>query len=706
MAVSQLNVRGWLKVVCVFLFVFGVVIPFLLLTLAGSGLDNSRMQQKMIPQRKPLDYLESYDNADTLKFQISELEHIRVSVRNELRVMDRDRQKLLGEVDSARETLGGVKKDIEKAKIDLQNTKSKLSRAARQVKKASNTSPPSDSPGSLVVVELPERDLVTRTKVKGDDSQRKALLCTKENFCFEFSRCPLHRTFLVYVYNNHRPYSDLFPLKEQHALDAFVSRLREEGSLTTDPALACVSVLITGPLTQPMAQSVLEEKIHSLPEWGVTQGSNVLLLDLPYLDVGGVGLRDIDCGKAVVAHGVDASKQQQQNTILLPPVTLGNDEPSWQGLPLHLPAKRLHLVYFEGQRSEGASGLTQSDLESMATAITDKTRDKVFIKTSCSTDQVVSDHVVLGEWHLCGSADQRRSWLISSTFSLVLGSSESGGHTFTRLVEALRYGAVPVIVGVAQLPLDTVLDWRKSAVILPPSQFGQLHFVLKSFTSETILSFRRQGRFLWETYFSSAARMLTAVLSLVRSQFNHPPPPVTGAKVTHLVSLPGDNRQVPSPSFQNNFTVYTPALWNSPPGPFYMYPSTPFDAPPVSGSQYVGLTQQQLFSLPQHIVDAGGITGPYFEDYLLGNMAEEQFTIVMLTYERNAVLLQALDRLTDLDSLSKVIVVWNNPSPPPADMQWPDLGVPLEVKTACLLPLPIVLTFSLHFPLLPPPPRW
>jgi len=77
-----------------------------------------------------------------------------------------------------------------------------------------------------------------------------------------------------------------------------------------------------------------------------------------------------------------------------------------------------------------------------------------------------------------------------------------------------------------------------------------------------------------------------------------------------------------------------------------------------------------------------GGAGAEFSQALGGNSPQEQFTVVMLTYEREQVLLNSLARLYGLPYLNKVIVVWNSPSPPAEDLQWPDIGVPiLVVKT-------------------------
>lgn len=77
---------------------------------------------------------------------------------------------------------------------------------------------------------------------------------------------------------------------------------------------------------------------------------------------------------------------------------------------------------------------------------------------------------------------------------------------------------------------------------------------------------------------------------------------------------------------------------------------------------------------------AGG-AGKEFSEALGGNQPREQFTIVMLTYEREQVLVNSLARLYGLPYLNKVIVVWNSPKPPMEDLRWPDIGVPVHVRT-------------------------
>ena len=57
--------------------------------------------------------------------------------------------------------------------------------------------------------------------------------------------------------------------------------------------------------------------------------------------------------------------------------------------------------------------------------------------------------------------------------------------------------------------------------------------------------------------------------------------------------------------------------------------------------------------------------------------------MVMLTYQREQVMIDSLTRLYGLPYLNKVIVVWNSPDESPSDdVRWPDIGVPIVVIRA------------------------
>ncbi|PIK58128.1 putative exostosin-like 3 [Apostichopus japonicus] len=116
-----------------------------------------------------------------------------------------------------------------------------------------------------------------------------------------------------------------------------------------------------------------------------------------------------------------------------------------------------------------------------------------------------------------------------------------------------------------------------------------------------------------------------------------------------------------SPTFLRNFTstyVDHHRSWNNPPGPFHLFPKTHWT---------------QSCPLTPSLVDRrwGSVRSPTesglrqgVSRIIRGNIPREQFTIVILTYQREAVL---------------VIIVWNSPQPPSDDLIWPEIHVPVKV---------------------------
>nr|KAG5692875.1 hypothetical protein BaRGS_002310 [Batillaria attramentaria] len=114
--------------------------------------------------------------------------------------------------------------------------------------------------------------------------------------------------------------------------------------------------------------------------------------------------------------------------------------------------------------------------------------------------------------------------------------------------------------------------------------------------------------------------------------------------------------------------------FNMPGDPFLLYPYTPFEPVLPSESKFLGSGYGF-----RPVGQGTGGAGKEFSEALGGNAPREQFTIVMLTYDRETVLIQALQRLKGIPFMNKVLVVWNSPVPPSRDLRWPDIGVPLEV---------------------------
>lgn len=102
-----------------------------------------------------------------------------------------------------------------------------------------------------------------------------------------------------------------------------------------------------------------------------------------------------------------------------------------------------------------------------------ETSDKFFIQFECipaSEEQKVNEVL---DWSLCGTDSSRKAILKESTFALILAPSNtsflSTALMQARLYEALRSGAIPVILGGDRIALSykEVVAWRRVAIFLP-----------------------------------------------------------------------------------------------------------------------------------------------------------------------------------------------------------------------------------------------
>ena len=521
--------------------------------------------------------------------------------------------------------------------------------------------------------------------------------CSYE-LCFQYARCPLTRSFSVYVYNKANPY--LFQSHLNPLLAEFVTGLKESGSFTDDPDAACLYVVVMESLSSETPQDV-ETRLRSLSHWK-GEGENHVLIELSTSRDGTSALDGVRTGRAIVARSFLSSLKPFRNgyDLLLPP--LPTSEVGWRDLPQLLPVSRPNLIYFHGDapRDPTPGSLQAGHLKSLHQAL--EGVESVDIQLQCpGSDTGMEEKARDGEWALCGGQGSRLQLCSRSTFSLVPSPGRATGNgigtaTYTRLTESLMCGSVPVLIGTETLPFGEVLDWHRAAVVIPSGRFSEIHYILRSIDRDSLLDLRLRGRHLWLTYFSSPLAMVQSVVAVVRSHTLHPPPTApdfTGASL-YSNATTSMRRRLLSPTLTQNFTAYSWRLWNDPPGPFFSYPTTPFTPGPISGSQYSELDERSVSLLPIHILDGGGVTGPVFEDLLLGNTPEEQFTVVMLTYQRNHVLVEAIGRMKKVRFLNKVVVVWNNEEDPPRDLRWPDIGVPVEVRTSLSLSLSLSLSHT------------
>lgn len=99
-------------------------------------------------------------------------------------------------------------------------------------------------------------------------------------------------------------------------------------------------------------------------------------------------------------------------------------------------------------------------------------------------------------------------------------------------------------------------------------------------------------------------------------------------------------------------------MWNTWTHPFHLFPQTPYDPVMPSDAKFIGNRLQLIFVIfhniccyPNHcylgsglgfrpIAGGSGGSGKEFSENLGGNIPREQFTIVILTYEREQVFIR------------------------------------------------------------------
>lgn len=391
----------------------------------------------------------------------------------------------------------------------------------------------------------------------------------------------------------------------------------------------------------------------------------------------------------------------------------------WQECTPILPARRKYLLSFQGElktksktsrnitanRDEHKSNnLDEFILEHLTEMSNGLTSDKFHFEFECnlaSDDNINTEN----DWNICGTDSSRRQILKDSTFALIFSPKNDDLISTTllqaRIYESLRTGAIPVILGGDQIKLsyDEVIQWKRACVFLPRARITELHFLLRSLPDTDILLMRRQGRLIWERYLASVQSTLDTIVAVLRDRLNIPPLPAetipaisvfneTFTPIQVIVGLDTEQEEslgpleppYNSPAFRRNYSLLLTQgheLWNDWGDPFRLYPTLPTDPKLPSDAKFLGSGRGF-----RPIGQGQGGAGKEFSEALGGNSPREQFTVLMLTYEREQVLLDSIARLRGLPYLHSVVVVWNAPRAPSAELRWPDIGAPVHIVKA------------------------
>ncbi|EZA60195.1 Exostosin-3 [Ooceraea biroi] len=646
--------------------------------------------------------------ASQLKMRIEEMLRIKISVSNELRDLGAKRQRLQSEVNSLTQKIDELKQELLHQQTDLDRLKISVEQAQVAQREAVERNTPELAP--------PKRILVDTIPVALPSADPRS--CKMYN-CFDHSRCALTSGFPVYLYD-----PDQFSVVNLGwDVDGFLKTtikqtLGYNPHLTRNPAEACIYIVLIGEAlssqqkgNQRHGKPLDVKKLHALPYWG-GDGRNHILLNLARRDLSadsGNIFSNLDTGRAMIVQSTFYRNQFRDGFDLIVPPILGPPGGDvWQECAQMLPARRKYLLSFQGEmRTFKGTSMTyqiadDADMDLERLAVDDNnidafiiqhlkdmssgiTLDKFFIQFECIPASVESKPETL-DWSLCGTDSSRRAILKESTFALILAPSNvtllTTSSMQARLYEALRAGSIPVILGGDQISLNynEVIAWRRAVIFLPKARVTEMHFLLRAVPDNDLLAMRRQGRLIWERYMSTAQGTVDTIIAVVRDRLGIPPLPApqtpspsvfnesfvplkSDAVITEpetVESLGPLEPPYPSPAFKRNYTtllIQGHEIWNDWMDPFNL---SAFD---------------RLARVPE-------APGKEFSESLGGNYPREQFTIVMLTYEREQVLINSLGRLYGLPYLNKVLVIWNSPKPPVEDLKWPDIGVPIQVIKA------------------------
>lgn len=622
--------------------------------------------------------------SDDTKLRTKDVLRIKSSVSKELRILESELHKIQSERSVETSKLEAVKYRINHAKSQLNRLLVSIDEARRQLSelRESYTQTQFLNLKPSKYIDFYSNELHAKT------SNLNSIYCTISS-CIDFSRCPLMNGFTTYTYP--KIISDSPSFNNDQHLPLFESIHHINSNIQHPPA--CIYfVIISVKNNSSESMAILEAKLKNLSHW-TNGGTNHVLINLnSSIDLVNAGLKSMRY--LMVSTNFLINSFRNKFDIVFPPYS-NQFQNNHSNMAKLCPAKRRYLLsYVENIRNLKKHLITQkllSELEEMANSFPG---NDIYFNFDCGK------HCI--------------NHLINSTFSLILPPSDRSQYSdyslSEKVINMISFGVIPIILDGDDfhLPFDEVIDWKKIVITLPASRLSEIIPIIRSVPDSDVLSVKRRGKIVYDRYLKSTANHLQTLSSILSHRLHFPSPKIIESelsllhksqyspKILHSNELVQQQQEVtetdeilgpieapfPSPSFLRNFSLNlfnSYELWNVDGfDPFYTYPNLPFD--PVLPSEAKFLGSGEGF---RPIGNGAGGSGKEFSESLGGNYPKEQFTIVMLTYEREKVLLDSLSRLRDLPYLNKIIVIWNNPHKKLSSyLNWPELGVPLVVMKA------------------------
>lgn len=630
---------------------------------------------------------ESYQ-IDDLVSRIDDLKRIKLSISNELRLIEREKNKLLKEKTALMSKNDKLLTQINKSRVQLKQLELDIS-AGRNRKFEKTCDIGCVSP--IVFNPLKSEGVEAFTGLSDDhyNGSWKNSSLRETNYPFDFSLCPLTKEFKFHLRS--REPDDQYskrPDDQRYKIDLNVVEdiLRNHRQHTADVSDACLVVTVS--------------------EFGLNldldSRKNNLIIDIADSDSAN-GTSRSGASRAVLASTrYPNGSYRSQLDIILPSIWQSplDYDTTVGSIPSQSPIDRKYLASYFG---DGSPEL--HSLEETLQIIHRNSIDDLFLFIyDCGMHSNLQCY------------EDKEKMIEASTYLIILpaGTSSVSQNTNDLIYLALSRGTIPVIIGKerTRLPFDEVIDWRRAALLINTARLPEIHFILRSISPTDLYKMKYHGRRIFENYLATAKQILDTTISIISlERFNYPPPPIEDVKTTIYLS---DNeqifdtnctsaacqeaatdsslnglmvaeifgpreKQVASQSYRRNFSLalsLTYDLWNNPMyNALQLFPSYPVDPP--APSEYKFLSANQGY---RPIGGGLGGSGIEFSRAIGGDYPNEQFTIVLLTYERKTILMKTLERLKGLAYLNKILVVWNNPNhPPQSNLVWPDVGVPILV---------------------------